>query len=45
MYEAIPKAALWVIPNGGRGPIFGEHTGGGETTKHLAEAVLKFFSA
>lgn len=45
MYEAIPKAALWVIPNGGHGPIFGEHTGGGETTKHFAEAVLKFFSA
>ena len=23
MYEAIPNSALWVIPNGGHGPIFG----------------------
>src|SRR5581483_2423578 len=24
MYTAIPRAYLWVIPNGGHGPIFGE---------------------
>jgi pimeloyl-ACP methyl ester carboxylesterase len=23
MYRAIPKSALWVVPNGGHGPIFG----------------------
>jgi pimeloyl-ACP methyl ester carboxylesterase len=25
MYTAIPHAYLWVVPNGGHGPIFGEH--------------------
>jgi hypothetical protein len=24
MYAAIPRSYLWVIPNGGHGPIFGE---------------------
>jgi pimeloyl-ACP methyl ester carboxylesterase len=24
LFRAIPKAALWVVPNGGHGPIFGE---------------------
>jgi pimeloyl-ACP methyl ester carboxylesterase len=24
MYEAIPRSYLWVVPNGGHGPIFGE---------------------
>lgn len=24
MYRAIPNASLWVVPNGGHGPIFGE---------------------
>ncbi len=42
MYEAIPRAYLWVIPNGGHGPIFGEHTGGGETTQCFAETALSF---
>ena len=23
LYRAIPNAALWVVPNGGHGPIFG----------------------
>ena len=23
MYRAIPSSALWVVPNGGHGPIFG----------------------
>jgi pimeloyl-ACP methyl ester carboxylesterase len=22
MYRAIPKSALWVVPNGGHGPVF-----------------------
>lgn len=26
LYRLIPPAALWVVPNGGHGPIFGEHT-------------------
>ena len=25
MYRAIPSAQLWVVPNGGHGPIFGEN--------------------
>ncbi|MGB7622157.1 MAG: alpha/beta hydrolase [Terriglobia bacterium] len=27
MYEAIPRSYLWIVPNGGHGPIFGEMTG------------------
>jgi pimeloyl-ACP methyl ester carboxylesterase len=23
MYRAIPQSALWVVPNGGHGPVFG----------------------
>ena len=42
MYAAIPRAYLWVIPNGGHGPIFGEHTGSGETTSRFAETALAF---
>ena len=25
MYRAIPRSSLWIIPDGGHGPIFGEH--------------------
>ncbi|OJH38577.1 alpha/beta fold hydrolase [Cystobacter ferrugineus] len=25
LFQAIPDARLWIIPNGGHGPIFGEH--------------------
>jgi pimeloyl-ACP methyl ester carboxylesterase len=42
MYTAIPHASLWVVPNGGHGPIFGEFTGDGETTGRFADAALKF---
>lgn len=45
MYDAIPRASLWVIPHGEHGPIFGEHTGSGTTTKHFAEVALTFLSA
>ena len=24
MYRAIPNSALWVVPNGGHGPVFGK---------------------
>ena len=27
MFRAIPRAALWVVPGGGHGPIFGESAG------------------
>jgi pimeloyl-ACP methyl ester carboxylesterase len=27
LYRAIPTAALWVVPNGGHGPIFGDQAG------------------
>ena len=27
LYRAIPAAALWVVPNGGHGPIFGDQAG------------------
>jgi len=42
MHEAIPKSHLWVVPNGGHGPIFGEYTGSGETTVHFAETAMSF---
>ncbi len=42
MYEAIPDSYLWVIPNGGHGPIFGEYSGSGETTRHFGETALAF---
>jgi len=42
MYEAIPHSFLFVIPNGGHGPIFGEYSGSGETTSRFAETALAF---
>jgi pimeloyl-ACP methyl ester carboxylesterase len=36
MYRAIPRSALWVVPNGGHGPIF-------DPAAHFAEAALAFF--
>ena len=27
MYSAIPRSYLWIVPNGGHGPIFGDMTG------------------
>lgn len=42
MFAAIPRAYLWVIPNGGHGPVFGEFSGSGETTARFAETALAF---
>ena len=42
MYEAIPHSCLWVVPNGGHGPVFGEYSGSGETTSRFAETALAF---
>ena len=42
MYGAIPRSYLWVIPNGGHGPIFGEHTGSGESTQRFSDTALAF---
>ena len=42
MFAAIPNAYLWVIPNGGHGPIFGDLTGSGETTVRFVETALAF---
>jgi pimeloyl-ACP methyl ester carboxylesterase len=36
MYAAIPRSYLWIVPNGGHGPIFGEMTG------RFVETVLAF---
>jgi pimeloyl-ACP methyl ester carboxylesterase len=36
MYEAIPRSYLWIVPNGGHGPIFGEQT------EHFRETALAF---
>jgi pimeloyl-ACP methyl ester carboxylesterase len=36
MYRAIPRSALWVVPNGGHGPIF-------DPSAHFAETALAFF--
>lgn len=42
MHSAIPNSFLWIVPNGGHGPIFAEHTGSGETTSRFAETALAF---
>jgi len=42
MYEAIPDSFLWIIPNGGHGPIFGEFQGAGVTTVDFAKIALAF---
>lgn len=42
MYEAIPNSFLWIIPNGGHGPIFGELQGIGATTGDFAKTALTF---
>jgi pimeloyl-ACP methyl ester carboxylesterase len=39
MYRAIPQCSLWVVPNGGHGPIFGD------AAPQFAETALKFFRA
>ena len=36
MYRAIPHSALWVLPNGGHGPVFLE------AASHFAQTSLKF---
>jgi pimeloyl-ACP methyl ester carboxylesterase len=36
MYAAIPRSYLWVVPNGGHGPIFGE------MTESFVKGVLAF---
>lgn len=36
MYAAIPRSYLWIIPNGGHGPIFGD------MASHFAENSLAF---
>jgi pimeloyl-ACP methyl ester carboxylesterase len=37
MYRSIPHSALWVVPNGGHGPVFGNVTG------QFVQTVLSFF--
>jgi pimeloyl-ACP methyl ester carboxylesterase len=36
MYEAIPRSYLWIVPNGGHSPIFGE------MAERFAETALSF---
>lgn len=36
MYQAIPRSYLWIVPNGGHGPIFGD------LTSHFVETALAF---
>ena len=38
LYSSIPQSYLWVIPNGGHGPIFGDLAGG------FAETALAFLN-
>jgi pimeloyl-ACP methyl ester carboxylesterase len=38
MYRAIPRSALWVVPNGGHGPIFF-----GEAAARFAQTAFAFF--
>ena len=37
MYRAIPRSALWVVPNGGHGPIFFD------AAVQFAQTALAFF--
>lgn len=37
MYRAIPRSALWIVPNGGHGPIFFD------AAAHFAQTALAFF--
>jgi pimeloyl-ACP methyl ester carboxylesterase len=37
MYRAIPRSALWVVPNGGHGPVFF-----GDAAR-FAQTALSFF--
>jgi pimeloyl-ACP methyl ester carboxylesterase len=37
MYRAIPQSALWVVPNGGHGPIFFD------AAPQFAQTALAFF--
>ena len=37
MYRAIPDAALWIVPNGGHGPVFGDNA------SQFAMTSLTFF--
>jgi pimeloyl-ACP methyl ester carboxylesterase len=37
MYRAIPRSALWVVPNGGHGPIFRD------AAAQFGETALTFF--
>jgi pimeloyl-ACP methyl ester carboxylesterase len=38
MYAAIPRSYLWVVPNGGHGPIFGDRA------DHFVETALAFLN-
>ncbi len=38
LFAAIPRSYLWVVPNGGHGPVFGDHAG------RFAETALAFFA-
>ncbi len=39
MYRAIPRSALWIVPNGGHGPIFFD------AATHFVQTALAFFRA
>jgi len=39
MYRAIPRSALWVVPNGGHGPVFFD------AAAQFAQTALGFFRA
>jgi pimeloyl-ACP methyl ester carboxylesterase len=39
LYQAIPNAALWVVPNAGHGPVFGPHAA------RFADTALSFLTA
>jgi len=38
MFTAIPRSSLWIVPNGGHGPIFGE------MAERFVETALRFLS-
>lgn len=38
LYQAIPNASLWIVPNGGHGPVFGPHA------TRFAETAVSFLT-
>ena len=45
LYQAIPNASLWIVPNGGHGPVFGRHAAPFVESGLIATAPYCFWPA